>query len=144
MKRICLIAILTIIYWGCKENPSGPVNLTGYELWYSYNIHNYSFDQVRICFCINGGEKMKVIVKADTFFSVTKISDSNIVSYPVSNYYLTIDSLFGIINSSKKDSLVITYDPQYGYPAKLDINPQLHPVHGGVIYITSNLQIISI
>ncbi len=140
MKIIFIVSVLTFILYGCKENPSGPITSTQYELWRSYNIHDYTYDQIRNCFCINGNEKMKVTIRADTVFSVIKISDLSTIPYPVSKQYLTIDSLFGIINNSSGDSLVVSYDPQYGYPSLLDINPQLHPVDGGVMYLTSNLQ----
>jgi hypothetical protein len=69
---------------------------------------------------------------------MVRISDNTKV---ISPYYFTIDSLFGIINNSKNDSLVIKYNSIYGYPEYLDINPQLHPVDGGVLYETSNLNI---
>jgi hypothetical protein len=83
----------------------------------------------------------KVIVRSDTVFSVMNLSDSSIVLPPYTKWYLPIDSLFGIIRSrSGKDSLEITYNNIYGYPEKLDINPQQHPVDGGVLYVTSNLQ----
>ena len=83
---------------------------------------------------------MKVTVQSDTIFSVKKLSDSALISYPYSKQYLTIDSLFGIIHNSKTDSLVITYNSQFGFPEKLDINPQQHPYDGGVLYETYNLQ----
>lgn len=81
---------------------------------------------------------MRVTVRSDTISSVIRISDTSVVAYP---FYFTVDSLFGIIRNSKTDSLVIRYNKQYGYPEYLDINPQLHPVDGGVLYKTSNLQI---
>jgi hypothetical protein len=84
---------------------------------------------------------MRITVRADTIASVVNLSDSSTVSSPISTLYLTVDSLFGIIRYSTTDSLVIAYDETYGYPEKLDINPQLHPVDGGVLYITSNLRI---
>ena len=91
-----------------------------------------------MCFCLNAGELVHITVRSDTISSVIKISDTSIVTYPI---YFTVDSLFGIIRNSKFDSLVIRYNKKYGYPEYLDINPQLHPVDGGVLYETSNLQI---
>jgi hypothetical protein len=96
---------------------------------------------MRGCFCPDGGETMRITVRSDTIALVTRLSNNTVLSSPSSGYYCTIDSLFGIIRYSKNDSLVITYDSLYGYPGKLDINPQLHPIDGGVLYITANLQI---
>lgn len=130
------------MFGGCKDNSSGPIYFSQYELWCSYNIHDYTIDQIRYCYCINGGKKMRVAVQSDTIFSVTKISDSSIIPFPYSRQYLTIDSLFGIIQNSRFDSIVVTYAPKFGYPVKVDINPQMHPTDGGIMYLSSNLQII--
>ncbi|PKL83850.1 MAG: hypothetical protein CVV24_03000 [Ignavibacteriae bacterium HGW-Ignavibacteriae-3] len=85
---------------------------------------------------------MKITVRADTVYSVIRISDNSIIPYPGSKLYMSVNSLFGIIQNPNGDSLIVTYDPEYGYPDKVDINPQMHPVDGGVIYFTSNLRII--
>jgi len=82
---------------------------------------------------------MKITVRSDSIFSVMRLSDSAIIPFPTSKQYLPVDSLFGIIRNSKTDSLIVTYDAMYGYPNSLDINPQLHPVDGGVLFETSNL-----
>jgi hypothetical protein len=143
MKIIHALTILIFILWGCKGDITEPVTLAPYELWHSYSIHNYKIEQIRNCYCINSGEKMEVTVISDTVSSVERISDSAVISYQASRQYLTIDSLFRIIQNPKIDSLIVIYDPQYGYPIKLDIDPQLHPVDGGVLYLTSNLQIFN-
>ena len=85
----------------------------------------------------NAGELVRITVRADTIFNVVKISDNSLIKTSV---YFTVDSLFGIIKNAGNDSLVIRYNEMYGYPEFLDINPQWHPVDGGVLYETSNLQ----
>jgi hypothetical protein len=80
-------------------------------------------------------------VRSDTITSVRKLSDGSLVPYPRSRQYLTVDSLFGIIRNPGSDSINVTYDTTYGYPDMVDINPQQHPVDGGELYQTSNLQI---
>jgi hypothetical protein len=49
--------------------------------------------------------------------------------------------MFAIIRMSTTGSVVVTYNATYGYPETLDINPQLHSIDGGVLYVTSNMQI---
>jgi hypothetical protein len=141
MRSIFLIVIITFIFIGCVEQTSVPLSFTPNEKWRSYNIHNYTIEQIRSCYCINGGQRMRITVRSDSIYLVMRISDSTLIIYPDYKYYLTINSLFGIIQNSKSDSLIVTYDSKYGYPNKLDINPQLHPLDGGVMYVTSNLQI---
>ena len=142
---LLLAAVIALTGFSCKENstvPDGqPVPDNPYERWNSYDLHNYTFDQIRACFCIEGGEKMRITVRSDTVVKVLRLSDSGEVQYPRMAFYFTIDSLFGIIRHSAADSLVITYNSRYGYPEKLDIDPQLHPVDGGVLFEISNLQI---
>jgi len=141
MRIKILIVTVSCILISCEELTDIPFSATSYDLWRSFNLHDYTIEQVRYCFCPDAGEKVKVTVRSDSVYSVMRLSDSAIIPYPTSKLYLSIDSLFGIIQNSKGDSLVVTYDSKYGYPNKLDINPQLHPVDGGVMYETSNLQI---
>ena len=147
-KHFAIPAFFVVVAIGlftCKEtttHPSAqPLPADPYERWNSYNLHNYTFDQIRACFCIDGGEKMRVTVRSDTVVKVVRLSDGSEVQYPRFAFYFTIDSLFGLIRHSMGDSLVIFYNSQYGYPEQLDINPQSHPVDGGVLYETSNLQV---
>ena len=137
MKNIFLFIFVFLILTSCKEKSiSNSTNQDPYELWQSNNIHNYSVYQKRSCFCPDAGQLMKITVRSDTVYSVTRVSDNDKVVHP---YYFSIDSLFEIIRNSVDDSLVIKYNSKYGFPEYLDINPQLHPVDGGVLYETSNL-----
>jgi hypothetical protein len=139
MKKIYLIFLVLLFYTFCKkEQISEPVKQTPYELWRLKDFHNYSINQIRSCFCPDAGQLVRITVRSDTIFSVVKLSDTTIVTSPI---YFTVDSLFGIIKNSKTDSLVIRYNTIYGFPEFLDINPQWHPVDGGFLYDTSNLEI---
>ena len=141
MSLKSLISILPLIVLGCSDQGFQPLPRDPYEQWRSFNLYNYTIDQARICYCPEGGQTMRITIRGDTIASVARLSDSSSVSPPMSTYYLSVDSLFGVIRSSRRDSLVAAYNETYGYPETLDINPQLHPVDGGVLYRTSNLQI---
>jgi hypothetical protein len=139
MKKVFLIFLILLFCTSCKkEQVSEPVKQTPYELWRSKNLHNYSINQIRSCFCPDADEVVSITVRSDTIFSVVKFSDTTIVTSPI---YCTVDSLFGIIKNSKTDSLEIRYNAIYGFPEFLDINPQWHPMDGGVLYETSNLKV---
>lgn len=133
--------LLLLLLLGCisckKETVTEIPAPSPYQLWRSQNIHDYSMDQVRTCYCGDGGVVVRLTVKSDSIFSITKVSDGSIVTSP---YYYTVDSLFGMIHNPKGDSLVIKYNAKFGYPEYLDINPQWHPVDGGVLYETTNLK----
>jgi hypothetical protein len=115
-----------------------PVQQTPYEKWQSRTFHDYTIDQKRTCFCPNAGELVRITVHSDTVAQVIRVADTSVVTYP---FYFTVDSLFAMIRNAKTDSLVIRYNGQYGYPEYLDVNPQQHPVDGGFLYETSNLQV---
>lgn len=138
--KISMVQILfLIVFVGCDEEISKPT-ATPYEQWKANNIHNYTIDQTRSCFCIRSGEKMRLTVFADTLHSVMRLSDSTILSYAEVHWYHSVDSLFDIIRMNKQDSLVYSFDVQYGFPNMLDINPQQHPYDGGALFESSNLQ----
>jgi hypothetical protein len=141
MKNLVPI-ILLFLSFGCEELTNTTDYSTHYMQWQSQNIHNYTIEQARYCFCPDGGQKVQITIRADSVYSVLRIADSMIIPYPNLARYLTIDSLFAIIENNESDSLVVEYDSIYGYPTKLDINPQLHPVDGGILYETANLRII--
>jgi hypothetical protein len=141
MRTKLFFLLLVSLLISCSETHEFSP-LTAAEIWKSQNIHNYTIEQIRSCFCPDGGEKMRITVVANKVVSVVRLSDSTVLTYPQSSYYLTVDSLFSIIQNSNSDSLVVAYDSKYGYPTKLDINPQLHPVDGGVMYTTTNLEFI--
>ena len=139
VRRIFLIFPVLLIFASCKDDQlSGPDWRIPYEIWRSKNIHNYSIDQVRYCFCPDAGQPVRITVRSDTVFNIINISDNSNITSP---FYFTVDSLFGIIKNSEDDSIVIKYNSTYGYPKFMDINPQYHPVDGGVLYETGNLQI---
>ena len=135
------VTIVLLCFFGCIDNGSQPVPLDPYARWRSFGLHNYTIDQTRMCFCPLGGQMMRITVRSDTVASVVNLTDSSAVSPPLSVLYLSVDSLFGIIQRGRGDSLVTTFNATYGYPETLDINPQVHPVDGGVLYTTTNLYI---
>jgi hypothetical protein len=116
------------------------LSFTSFGRWRSYGLHNYTIDQTRSCFCSNGGEKMRLLVKSDTVNSVVRLSDGVVLAYGSFPAYWSVESLFAYIKSSK-DSMVVRYNDTYGFPEYLDISPQFHPVDGGALYETTNLQI---
>lgn len=140
MKR-AVFAILT--FWAMvpacdlahESQPSTPI-----DRWKALGLSDYSIDQQRACFCLEGGSVMRLSIRGDSVARVVRLSDSTEILPPISTSYLTIDSLFGIVRSHQYDSIVVRYNADYGYPEFLDVDPQLHPIDGGVLYETANLR----
>jgi hypothetical protein len=142
VMRLLLCLIIAAIFIPACDSIA-PDNATGaYDIWRAAGIHNYTVDQMRSCFCPEGGETIRITVRSDSIISVVRIADNSEVPLPLRSAYLTIDSLFGIIRSPHNDSIAVLYNPRLGYPERLDVNPQLHPVDGGFLIVTSNLRIL--
>ncbi len=141
MRLAWSFGILLLLLMGCKDHASSPVPGSPYEQWRTLAIHDYTIDQVRECYCAERGRVMTLTVRADTIASMVYASDSTAAPVYALPWYCTIDSLFAIIRNSTSDSLVIVYNAEFGYPETLDINPQAHPIDGGVLYRTTNLRV---
>lgn len=144
LRTLLRIGILLVPLLGCTEQTSPSVQSAPYQQWRSYNLHDYTFDQVRTCYCAENGQTVRITVRSDTVALVTRLSDDSTIPPPASTAYLTVDSLFGIIRNPGTDSLVVEYDSTHGYPKKLDVNPRQHQEDGGVLIENSNLQIDTI
>jgi hypothetical protein len=94
-----------------------------------------------MCFCPEAGEVMRITVRSDTIAAIYSVSQNAPIEFSISKYYRTVNSLFSLIQNIHRDSIVVTYNSVYGFPEMLDVYPQLHPVDGGVLFQTSNLQI---
>jgi len=141
MKPSFVLCVILILFAGCKSQLTDSTEPTPFQQWKLSNIHNYKIEQARYCFCVDAGIA-EITILADTVASAMWLHDSTTIPYESAKRFLTIDSLFGIINTPHADSLRYTYNKHYGFPDTLDINPQQHTVDGGVLFITSNLRII--
>ena len=140
MNNHFYIVILSLCILSCtKETPTEPP-LDPLEKWHFFHIHNYTIDQTRTCYCINGGMKVRLTVRSDTIYSAVHVFDGSTLSYSETQSYCAVEKLFSIIHTVS-DSMVIRYNEQYGYPEYLDIDPAGHPRDAGVLYETTYLQI---
>lgn len=138
-RGILPLIVFSVICSSCnKGGITQPTSKNAYEQWQSKNLHDYTIDEKLTCFCTTNGQLVQVIVRADTVAGVVRISDGSVLPRSI---YITVDSLFGIIRNSTGDSLVVRYNPDYGYPEYLNVNPQLHSVDRGFRFETSNLRV---
>jgi len=136
------LCVMTILLAGCQDQGTPlPDWSAPCDKWKSIGVTDYTIDQTVVCFCVNGGVPMRVVVRAGAIQSVTRRSDSTQLTPQEARLYLSVDSLFAIIRNPESQTLAVTYNPTYGNPERLDVDPQLHPVDGGVLYLTSNLRI---
>jgi hypothetical protein len=139
IKLLCGLVILLGLSSCANETTTQPPS-DPYERWTSLHLQTYSIEQTRTCYCPLGAQPMRVAVVSGAVASVTRISDGTTLTPAEAQAYLTVDSLFSIIRHNTSDSIVVRYHSTYGYPEYLDINPQLHPVDGGVLFTLSGLK----
>jgi hypothetical protein len=141
MKQTAIILLLVLASIAGCEHASAPQPQNPLDRWKAVGAESYSIDQQRVCFCLEGGSIMRLDVRGGNVVRVLRLSDSTDVLPPMSNYYLSVDSLFGVIRARQYDSIVVRYNATFGYPEFMDVDPQLHPVDGGVLYETTNFRI---
>ncbi len=84
---------------------------------------------------------MRLVIRSGVVTTVTRLRDTVLMSPPISDLYLPVDTLFAIIQRGTPTSVAVTYDSQYGYPSRLVMNPQMLPIDAGIIYENSNLRV---
>ena len=97
-----------------------------YARWQAYNLKNYTLEQRLICFCANGGVPMKIVVRENRILNVVNLSDGTSLPSNQWSSYKTVDELFDITRSIKKDSVAsfrLEHDLKYGYPSILFVDP---------------------
>ncbi|MFZ4621434.1 MAG: DUF6174 domain-containing protein [Bacteroidota bacterium] len=141
MKTLLFLLVSAFLLSSCDDQTSQPGSVDPYASWLSRGIHDYTIEQMNICYCVKGGMMMKLTVRADTVVQVMKLSDSTVLSPVDAKFYHSVKDMFDIIHNPGKDSLVVQYNSEFGYPEKLDINPQQHPYDGGVLIESSNLRV---
>lgn len=111
------------------------------QKWQSHNIKNYSIQEKYLCFC--AGLEWQIVVQDG-------VKDTVIVSEPYEDYQpyadtfeksRSIEEAFEFIQNFDVDAVdffEVSYDPKYGYPAKIDIDYRAGLADDEIIYAYSN------
>jgi Family of unknown function (DUF6174) len=94
--------------------------------WEAYRLKSYALEQQRMCFCINGGETCLVYVSDDAITDVVRKSDGKSIFQQSGYFYKTANQLLRLADSLKTvqvASLVVEYDPKFGFPKYMFVDP---------------------
>lgn len=96
----------------------------------SYDPANCIIEQSRNCFCMHGGELVRLTVRNDSIVSGIFTEDNCQLTPEELNTYLTINDLFSFIETVRNShpaELDVDYDSLYGYPCHVyvDFNREL-------------------
>jgi len=94
--------------------------------WEAYSLEDYSIIQVRTCFCADGGKKFLVTVRSGNIASVVDQSNGSALGEDRWGAFRTIPGLFTMVESidtANVASYQFSYDPRYGYPRIVFVDP---------------------
>jgi Family of unknown function (DUF6174) len=127
MKKILLIA-LTLILVACSAG--GSEFSQNQRKWEDANIAHYQFELNVGCFCAFR-DQMPLTVEVSNGEVVSMMGADGIalaatdVNYELFSKYATIDRLFSELDSvlnGEADEVTVTYDPDHGFPAQINID----------------------
>lgn len=128
MSRLGAILLLGVATAGC-ESPTAPGDrgllAEARAQWRSRNQDSYSFELNRNCFCVLGGRRMTVTVRAGAVVGADYLDASGPVDAALLSYIPTIPDLFDLIEDAlDRDvaSFLAEYDPELGFPTRIEVD----------------------
>jgi len=153
MRRTFNILIVILVITGLLAFPGCPArDSAGKELeknrdkWQAQQIADYQFTLRVICFCPEDITSPVIIeVRDGTFSSIRYAQDPDAVSTDFFGRANTVEKLFIIIEEAiedEADELTVDYDPDYGLPLKIAIDPVFNAVDEEITYTVSDFKIL--
>jgi hypothetical protein len=139
---ILLIAFLTAC--GASQRPALVHNRS---LWESQAIQHYRFNLNVGCFCPwNALMPLTIEVQNGKIASMVASNGGDISPYlDTFRAHATIESLFDLVDSAiskRVYKLVVQYDPKYGFPASIDIDPSRLIMDDETSYSVTNFGVL--
>ena len=139
---VFLVALLTAC--GASQRPALQHNRS---LWESQAIQHYRFNLKVGCFCPwNALMPLTIEVKNGAIVSMVGSNGGDITPYlDTFRAYATIESLFDLVDSAiskRVYNLVVQYDPKYGFPASIVIDPSRMIMDDETGYYVTNFEVL--
>ena len=126
----CLLALSSCTDTGTAPQHGLIANYSGIAdpetRWNAYAVQDYTLLQSRDCFCVYGGRKYLINVRSGKIASIIDPSDGSPLAPEGWGSYLTIPGLFALVKSIDTSAVAqfhVSYDPRYGYPVNLYVDP---------------------
>ena len=145
MKKIIL---LTLIFVLAACSMGGSELSRNQQKWNDANITHYRFGLNIGCFCAFRDQMpLTVEVRDDQVVSLTNADGTQVLdtdpNYAYFAPYATIDLLFAEIEKATHDgadSITVTYDSTYGFPAEIAIDPSKQIADEEMYYSVTNFE----
>jgi hypothetical protein len=141
------IAVLTLLLSGaaCEAAtaPGDVDNLAAARArWSQSGGDSYSYVVNRSCFCVLGGRTVTVTVRNGVVSAAEYAETGGPVESTFLTYVATVPDLFDLIQDAlAKDPayFAATYDPVFGYPTRIEIDPSANVADDEVALSARNL-----
>jgi len=145
MKKLILITFIFILA-ACSIG--GSEVSRNQQKWTDANINHYRFELNIGCFCAFRDQMpLTVEVRDDQIVSLTNAGGTQVLdtdpNYAYFAPHATIDLLFTEIEKATHDgadSVTVTYDSNYGFPAEIAIDPSKQIADEEMYYSVANFE----
>jgi hypothetical protein len=93
--------------------------------WNAQGSSNYEFVVRQLCYCIFGGQSVKVTVRQGAVVSAVKLGDGQALPSEYFDGFATVEQMFDMIDDAISDrahSIRATYDATFGFPTDFFID----------------------
>ncbi len=111
--------------------------------WQAYGLTDYTVLQTRTCFCAYGGRQFRITVRSGVIAGIVDPSTGSPLSSEEWGLFKAIDDLFTLIHSIDTAHVAVfrvSYDPRYGYPVMMYVDPSAQIADEEYGYQTTILQ----
>lgn len=114
---------LLLAFSACDDETTAPPASTALEKararWEQGGFDSYEITQRRNCFCMLGGQPVRLLVFRDSLVSGMNLADSTALTAEQLSWYKSIDQLFeflGAIDPARVAHFEARYDSTFGFP----------------------------
>ena len=148
MKKTGLISLIFLVAFLTACGPSQrPALAHNRARWESQAIRHYRFDLTIGCFCPwSALMPLTVEVQNGAVVSMVASNGADITPYlDTFRAHATIESLFDLVDSaisSRVYKLEVQYDPRYGFPTSISIDPSRMIMDDQTGYYATNFEVL--
>jgi hypothetical protein len=145
-QALLVIALVALLVSACSPASQSPLDRNR-ALWEAQGIRHYRFDLTIGCFCVfNDQMPLTIEVQDGQVVSMSAAGGADIGDFR--DFYSgfdTLEKLFDTIAEAvagQAQTLEVQYDPTYGYPASIYVDPEELVADDEVGYDVANFQIL--
>ena len=147
--RLILSIVFIMLFSACgsdNKDQDGVVRQQllneNHQKWNTQNILSYSYLYKRVCFC-PPEEDVVVMVVDGKVVGASYTPSGSTVPVDTTAKLLTVNGLFDQIQTifdENTSQINVTYNKEFGFPERIEIDMDQAAVDGGIVYLVSDLK----